>query len=84
MRITSIELAGRTEHSARIAATSDSDYVEVTLVRPDGHRTPVMIAVDCDEDLWSMAECLQFHLDGVRGTNSDIRDYYRELERFAN
>jgi hypothetical protein len=31
-----------------------------------------------------MAECLQFHLDGCRGTNSDINDYYAELRRFAD
>jgi hypothetical protein len=39
---------------------------------------------DCQEDIWSMAECMQIALDGQRGTNSMIHDYYRALQRFAD
>ena len=31
-----------------------------------------------------MAECMQIALDGQRGTNSMIHDYYRALQRFAD
>ena len=90
MRITSIELAGSIETGrklprafAKIARTTDSDYVEVTIIRPGGQRKH-MVRADCEEDLWSMAQCLLHELDGVDGPNSAINDYYRELQRFAD
>ena len=94
MRITSIEFAGAIEKGqrlpkafARVRRKLDSDQIEVTLLSPDGERT-YHVQADCDEDFredfWSMAERLQYHLDGVRGTNSMIHDYLRELERFAD
>ena len=90
MRITSIELAGRIDKGkklprafARISRKTASDQIEVTLLMPGSERTH-HVQADCDEDIWSMAECLQHHLDGCRGTNSDINDYYRELQRFAD
>ena len=93
MRITSIELAGSVEPGktmpmafARIHRALDSEQIEVTILcprLPGGERTH-HVQADCDEDLWSMAECLQAHLDGCTGTNSMIHDYYRELQRFAD
>ncbi len=91
MRITSMELAGERTRGgrgmpqafARIGRKLDSDHIEVTILTPDGERTH-HVQVDCDEDLWSMAECLQHHLDGCKGTNSMICDYHRELQRFAD
>ena len=92
MRITSIELAGTSKTTlrdgtpglprafARISRKLDSDTIEVTILSPElpgGERTH-HVQADCDEDIFSMAECLQFHLDGGRGTNSMIHDYYRE------
>jgi len=35
-------------------------------------------------DVFSMAECLQEMLDGCRGTNSMIHDYYRLLQHFMD
>ena len=91
MRVTSIELAGaRTRDGkgmprafARIGRKLDSDHIEVTVLTPDGERTH-HVQGDCDEDLWSMAECLQYQLDGCKGTNSMIHDYLRELQRFTD
>ena len=90
MRITSIELAGSIENGkhlprafARIGRKLGSDFIEVTILLPGGEKTHHVDA-SCDEDLWSMAECLQAHLDGCKGTNSMIHDYYRELQRFAD
>ena len=90
MRITSIEFAGAIEKGhklprafARVSRKLDSDQTEVTLLSPAGERTH-RVQADCDADLWSMAERLQCHLDGVRGTNSMIHEYVRELERFAD
>jgi len=97
MRITSIELAGSSDTTlgdgtsglprafARISRrdTADNSYIDVTILTPGGERKHSVHA-DCDEDIWSMAECLQRHLDGHVGTNSMIHDYYRELQRFAD
>ena len=97
MRITSMELAGSSNTTlgdgtpglprafARISRrdTDASSYIDVTILTPDGERKHSVHA-DCEEDIWSMAECLQRHLDGHVGTKSEINDYYRELQRFAD
>jgi hypothetical protein len=85
MRTTRMDIEGRTGHYATITRRSGSDYIEVQILTPelpDGK----MHSVDADsrEDAMSMAECLIFHLEGCRGTNSMIHDYYRELERFMD
>lgn len=85
MRITRTEIEGSAGHYATIARRAGSDQIEVTILtpaNPNGRLHQVQAA--CEEDAWSMAECLQYHLDGVRGTNSMIQDYYRELQRFAD
>lgn len=90
MRITSMELAGAPTRDgkgvpgafARIGCKLGDEFIEVVIITPEGERTH-RVRRDCEEDLWSMAQCLQHHLDGCRGTNSMIHDYYRELQRFA-
>lgn len=85
MRTTRIDLEGHPGNYATITRRRGSDLIEVTIltpVLPNGRTHHVQ--ADCEEDLWSMAECLQEQLDGVRGTNSDIHDYLRELQRFAD
>jgi hypothetical protein len=87
MRITRIDIEGASGDGcyATIERKRDSDYIHVALVtrgNPDGFDHYVM--ADCDEDIWSMAECMQIALDGQRGTNSMIHDYYREVRRFAD
>ncbi len=90
MRITSIELAGKPTRDggmpmafARIGRRLGSDTIEVTIVLPGGEQTHTA-AADRPEDLWAMAHRLQEHLDGGRGTNSEINEVYRELQRFAD
>ena len=85
MRTTRIDLEGHPGNYATITRKRGSDLIEVTILTPalpDGRTHHVQ--ADCKEDLWSMAECLQEQLDGVRGTNSMIHDYLRELQRFAD
>jgi len=91
MRIASIELAGSIKEGeklprafARITRTSDSEFIEVTIIPATGLNRKHMVRADCEEDLWSMAECLQNQLDGYDGTNSAIHDYFRELQRFGD
>lgn len=85
MRITRMDIEGKAGHYATITRKIGSDQIEVTILtptKPDGRVHKVQ--TDCEEDIWSMAECLQYHLDGDRGTDSMIQDYYRELQRFAD
>ena len=89
MRITKIELAGRLnknnlpEYFATIHRVPDSDTLTVTIIGPGGEKEHIVEA-DCPEDVFSMAECLQHHLDGCKGTHSMVHDYYRILENFID
>jgi hypothetical protein len=58
-------------------------YITVKLISADGEREH-LIEADNPEDVFSMAECLQYHLDGCKGTRSMIHDYYRILEHFTD
>ena len=94
MRITSIELAGTSETTlhdgtpglprafAKVSRTTDDEYFEVTIVRPGGDRKH-MIRADCEEDIRSMAECLQSQLDGYDGSSSEVEEYARLLMQFS-
>jgi len=85
MRITRIDFEGRPGRYATAVRKRRSDSIEVTILTPefpDGREHSVL--ADCKEDIFSMAECLQHHLDGRRGTNSMIHDYYRELLKLSD
>ena len=89
MRITEMKLAGRLnkqklpEYFATIHRVPSNDYITVTIIGPDSEREHIVEA-DSPEDVFSMAECLQYHLDGCKGTNSMVHDYYRILENFID
>ena len=89
MRITKIELAGRLnknslpEYFATLHRVPGNDTITVTIIGPDNEREHI-VAADSPEDVFSMAECLQYHLDGCKGTNSMVHDYYRILENFID
>ena len=96
MRITRIDFEGRHEingqsgHRYATAQRRDGmhngpDIIEVTILSPespDGRKH--YVNADCEEDIFSMAECLQFQLDGYTGSNSEINDYHRALLRLSN
>ena len=91
MRITSIELAGSVERGkrlprafAKISRTMDDEYIEVTVIRPNCGDRKHMVLADCEEDIRSMAGCLQRTLDGYDGTNSEIEACVRLLQHFAD
>ena len=80
MRITRIDFEGQAGNYATAVRKRDSQYIDATILTPgtpNGREHHVQ--ADCEEDIYSMAECLQHELDGCRGTNSMIHDYYREL-----
>jgi len=87
MRTTRIDLEGDAGngHYATITRPSGSEHIVVTILTPAQPEGRVHhVQADSEDDVWSMAECLQQQLDGVRGTNSMIHDYLRELQRFAD
>ena len=90
MRITSMELAGTIEQGnrlpralARIKRNPGDSHIEVTVLMAGAEKTHIVDASD-EDDLWSMAKCLQETLDGCRGTRSDTMDYFRALQHFAD
>ena len=91
MRITSIELAGSIESGkrlprafAKISRTTDSEYIEVTIIRPGCDDRKQMVRADCEDDIRSAASCLHRILEGYDGTNSEIEACVRVLQHFAD
>ena len=85
MRITRIDFEGQAFNDAIAVRKRDSDFLEVTILTPNlPNGREHHVQADCQEDVFSMAECLQYHLDGCRGTNSMIDDYYRELRKLSD
>ena len=95
MRIRSIELAGESKTTlgdgmpglprafARISRKPGDEHITVELIIPGGERTH-HVQADCEEDVRSMAACLQVQLDGFKGTNSEIDEYVRVLQHFVD
>ena len=86
MRITRIDIQGsNASHYATITRRQGFAPIKVTILTPDQPNGRIhYVQAGCDEDIQSMSECLQYHLDGYRGTNGDIHDYYMTLQRFAD
>ena len=95
MRITSIELAGTSKTTlrdgtpglprafAKISRKPGDTHITVEIIAPGDDRTH-HVQADCDDDVRSMADCLQQTLDGYRGTNGDRHAYYCELQHFTD
>ena len=91
MKIYEMKLAGIIDKKtgtpiafATLHRVPGSDTMTVTISQPDGSNREHVVEVDKPEDVFSMAECLQYHLDGCKGTNSMVHDYYRILEYFTD
>ena len=89
MHIIEMKLAGHMNKGdvpkffAIIHRVPGNEYITVKLISADGEREHLVEANNPD-DVFSMAECLQYHLDGCKGTNSMVHDYYRILENFTD
>jgi hypothetical protein len=88
MRTKRIELEGRAGHAAierqRGSATIRIDSI---LREPKGDQAWMTWEIPArtgDDELFKIAEVIQRRCDGVRGTGSDIHDYFRELQRFQD
>ena len=83
MQITRIDFAGESGAFAIVSRKQDSDSIFVQILTPEDEKVHYVSANDLD-DQYSMAECLQETLDGCRGTNSMIHDYFREIQRLGD
>ncbi|MBN1123727.1 MAG: hypothetical protein JXA82_01875 [Sedimentisphaerales bacterium] len=91
MKIYEIKLAGKMDKKtglpiafATIHRVPGSDQITVTISDANGSNRQHLVEANCPEDVFSMAECLQERLDGCKGTNSMIHDYYRMLQNFGD
>ena len=85
MRISKIEIEGRTGQFAEINRRRQSDLIHVRLLTtyaPNGRDHTVQ--ADSPDDLWSMAECLQYHLDGHEGDETAIHAYFLVIKQLAD
>ncbi len=86
MQTTRIELEGAAGHVAIERRSGDAVIRIDSMVRnPRGEQawmTWTIPARSGDDELLKIAALIQQRSDGVRGTNSDIHDYFRELQRF--
>ena len=91
MRTTRIDVEGDSGATASIQRKNGSALIEVTISTPRCGRFGVhnrirhltVSATDRDEQ-FKVAEDVQKTLDGCRGTNSMIHDYFRLLETMAD
>lgn len=90
MYIAEITLAGRFEAQtkrptmlATISRKPGDEYIKVLLIS-DQEKRDHFVSADCQEDVYSMAQCLQYHLDECQGTNSMVQEYYQILQRFMD
>jgi hypothetical protein len=82
MTITEMHIQGPAA-SAVIRRPAGGGPVEVEIALPGGPRRHTVQPGD-RQDLWSMAQCLQETLDGVRGCGGDVRGYFLPLELMSD
>ena len=85
MRISGIEIEGQAGQYATIKRRRESDLIHVRLLTtyaPNGRDHTVQ--ADSPDDLWSMAECLQYHLDGHEGDETAIHAYLLVIKQLAD
>ena len=91
MTITRIDLKGQTGIIATLARTTSSDgieppgeYIKVEIREHKGLLARHHVLANDRDDQYSMAEGIQYQLDGYHGTNSETHDYFRIIEMLAD
>ncbi|HBG28600.1 MAG: hypothetical protein A2Y10_08640 [Planctomycetes bacterium GWF2_41_51] len=83
MKVKTITLEGDTGYIATISREDKSIVCHIA----DKNGTSVnihLVSPDDRDDQYSMSQCIQYQLDGCRGTNSMIHSYFRFIELFAD
>ena len=69
--------------TATVIRNPGDEYIKVTInIGVDSREH--FVQGDCQDDVFSMAQCLQYQLEGHEGSNSEVNDYYRILENFMD
>lgn len=84
MRLTRIDVEGDAR-GRRAELTRDGANV-IAVIRENGEMVgnAHIVGHTREEDLFELARIVQRALDGYTGTNSEVDDYYRLLQRLAN
>jgi hypothetical protein len=91
MKITRIDFEGENGASGTIQRKSGDNVIEVTMSTPRTgrfgvHRRIRTLTANAhyENEQFAVATALQETLDGCRGTNSMIHDYYRLIQQLAD
>ena len=88
MQTRRIELEGSAGHVAierqRGSATIRIDSILREPKKEQAWMTWEIPARTSDDELFKIAETVQRRCDGMRGTNSMIHDYFRDMQRFQD
>ena len=91
MRITRIDIEGENGATASIQRQSGSDVIKMTISTPRHGRFGVHSRIrtltanaSSENEQFDAATALQEAMDGCRGTNSMIHDYYRQIQQLAD
>jgi hypothetical protein len=83
MKVKTITLEGETGFKATISREPENILCEIT--DNNGIRRGIHhVSIADRDDQFSMSQCIQYQLDGCRGTNSMIHDYMRFITLFAD
>jgi hypothetical protein len=83
MKVKTITLEGQTGYIATISREEKS--IVCHIADNTGNCINIhRVSPDDRDDMFSMAECIQFQLDGCHGTNSMKHDFFRMITLFAD
>jgi len=83
MKITRIDLAGENGTFAILQRKLGSAIIEVEILTPGKSRT-LTANTSYENEQFAVGTVLQEVLDGCRGTNSMIHDYYRLIQQLGD
>ena len=83
MRHTRIDIEGQRDHFASLTRKRSTNWIDIEILTPEIELQSAVPADNRDEQ-WIAAQHIQEALDGVRGTNSMIHDYFRIFECLAD
>ena len=83
MKVKTITLEGETGYIATISREEKS--IVCHIADKNGNSVNIhLVSPDDQDDQYSLAKCIQFQLDGCRGTNSMVHDYMDYIKLFAD
>lgn len=83
MRIARIDFEG-TRDGYHATARRDGTNIQIAIVTPqEPNGIEYTVAATDEQKLFQVAMAIQSYMDGYRGTNGDINEYYNELQRLA-